>query len=368
MRLLSLTVPFIVLLVGCPPPTEDSDTDLGTGTDLGTDTDEGTDVDTDTEARTDVGVTSRPSPGFCVPWIGDAPSTLSRTGCVSDDDASMPAAGFVPFSVISPLWSDNADKERYIAMPEGTTATFDERGDILFPTGTVLGKWFTVEDQLVEIRLYANGASGWEGASWRWDDDTQEGYVETSGATLTLDNGQTWDIPNTGQCRQCHTFAANTALGLEAAQLDWDWAYPTGVTANQLETLVHIGFLPAEIPDVARLVDPHGGAPEEERARSYLHSNCSGCHQPSGGTPYSIDFRYGTDLADADYCGVDAINTLGFGRIPRLDPGSIDRSMIYQRMTTSAFRMPPVGTNIIDDDGADTIAEWIAAISACPEP
>ncbi|MFT6160677.1 MAG: hypothetical protein ACJA00_003270, partial [Myxococcota bacterium] len=321
MRWLALTLPLTVLIVGCPPPDVDSDTDLGTDTEQGSDSDTDTDTDTDTEARTDVGVTSRPSPGFCEPWIGDAPSTLSRTGCVTLDDASMPAAGFVPYSIISPLWSDNAEKDRYIAMPEGTTATFDERGDILFPTGTVLGKWFTVEDQLVEIRLYANGTNGWEGASWRWDEETQEGYVETAGAELTLDNGQIWNIPNTGQCRQCHSFAANTTLGLEVSQLDWDWAYPTGVTANQLDTLVHIGFLPEDIPDVPRLVDPLGDAPEEERGRSYLHANCSGCHQPGGGTIYAFDFRYGTDLAASDYCNVDAGNDFGLGDVQRLAPG-----------------------------------------------
>ncbi len=360
MRWSTLIVLLTVPLAGCPAKDADSDTDLGT------DSDQGSDVDT--EARTDVGITSRPSPGDCAPWVGDAPSTLSRSGCVSDDDPSLPAAGFVPFSVISPLWSDNAEKDRYIAMPEGTIATYDERGDIVFPTGTVLGKWFRVEGQLVEVRLYGNGTNGWEGAAWRWDEETQEGYVETGGATLTLDNGQTWDIPNTGQCRQCHSFAANTTLGLEVSQLDWDWTYPSGVTANQLDTLVHIGFLPADIPDVARLVDPQGTAPEEERGRSYLHANCSGCHQPGGGTPYSFDFRYGTALADADYCDVDAANSFGLGDVQRLAPGDTDHSMIYQRMTTPAFRMPPVGTNIVDDDGADVIAEWVNAISACPEP
>lgn len=362
MRSVALTLALAVSLVGCPGPSEDSDTDVGTDSDAGTDT------DSDTELRTDVGIVTRPAPGDCEPWVGDVPSTLSRTGCVSLDDASQPAAGFVPFSVISPLWSDNADKERFIAMPEGTSATIDERGDIVFPAGTMLGKWFSVEGQLVEVRLYANDSGDWKGASWRWDEDAQEGYAETQGATLTLDNGQTWDIPNTGQCRQCHTFAANTTLGLEVAQLDWDYAYPSGVTANQLDTLVHIGFLPAEIPDVARLVDPQGDSPEEERARSYLHANCAGCHQPGGGTPYSMDLRYGTALADADYCDVDAGNTLGLGDVQRLAPGDLDHSMIYQRMTTPSFRMPPVGTNLVDDDGADAVAAWITAIQTCPEP
>lgn len=358
MRWLALTL----LLAGCPSDDTGTDTDDGTDTDLGTDSD----VGTDSEVRDDLGVSVRPSPGFCEPWIGDAPSTLSRTGCVSDDDASAPADGFVPFSVISPLWSDNAVKNRYIAMPEGTTATIDERGDILLPTGTVLGKWFTVEGQLVEVRLYVNGANGWAAASWRWDDEAQEGFVEPNGATLTLDNGQTWDIPNTGQCRQCHTFAANTTLGLEVAQLDFDWAYPSGVTANQLETLVHIGFLPEDIPEVPRLVSPTGDAGEEERGRSYLHANCSGCHQPGGGTPYSMDFRYGTPLVDSDYCGVAANNTLGIQDPDRLAPGDVDHSMIYQRMTNPGLRMPPVGTNIIDETGSGVIAEWINVIGACP--
>ena len=36
---------------------------------------------------------------------------------------------------------------------------------------------------------------------------------------------------------QCHTTAAGFTLGLETLQLNGDFSYPNGVTANQLETL-----------------------------------------------------------------------------------------------------------------------------------
>jgi hypothetical protein len=41
--------------------------------------------------------------------------------------------------------------------------------------------------------------------------------------------------------------------------------------------------------------------------------------------------------------------------------------MIYQRMTRQSLRMPPVATNVVDDAGADVIAEWINSITACPD-
>jgi hypothetical protein len=45
---------------------------------------------------------------------GSFPQTLSQTGCFS---GSTPAAGLIPFDVNSPLWSDNATKRRWMALP-----------------------------------------------------------------------------------------------------------------------------------------------------------------------------------------------------------------------------------------------------------
>ena len=45
---------------------------------------------------------------------------LSQTGCVDPRDPREPAAGLIPYDVASPLWSDGAVKERFLALPDGT--------------------------------------------------------------------------------------------------------------------------------------------------------------------------------------------------------------------------------------------------------
>ena len=93
---------------------------------------------------------------------------------------------------------------------------------------------------------------------------------------------------------------AGRSLGLETAQLNGDLTYPTtGRTANQLTTLNAIGMFttplaqpPSALPAYR---NPYGSTGTViERARAYLHTNCSQCHRPSGGTPSNMDLRFGT--------------------------------------------------------------------------
>src|SRR5262245_6075797 len=47
----------------------------------------------------------------------DFPRKLSQTGLFASTKDHVPAAGLIPYSVNSELWSDNALKERYLALP-----------------------------------------------------------------------------------------------------------------------------------------------------------------------------------------------------------------------------------------------------------
>ncbi|MEL6841747.1 MAG: PQQ-dependent sugar dehydrogenase, partial [Bacteroidota bacterium] len=77
------------------------------------------------------------------------PLTLSATGAFSNLSNMTPAAGFIPYSVNTPLWSDRADKERWIALPND--GIFDSPAEQIvfnaddpwdFPEGTVIVKHF----------------------------------------------------------------------------------------------------------------------------------------------------------------------------------------------------------------------------------
>ena len=48
---------------------------------------------------------------------GTVPTTLSATGCVNPANATQPASGLISYSINAPFWSDNATKERWMALP-----------------------------------------------------------------------------------------------------------------------------------------------------------------------------------------------------------------------------------------------------------
>src|SRR6185503_3436201 len=80
-----------------------------------------------------------------VPPAGGTPTTpvptqLSATGCVNPQNPSQAATGLVPYEPAAPFWSDNATKERWLAIPNGTSIGVGADGDFTFPNGTVLVK------------------------------------------------------------------------------------------------------------------------------------------------------------------------------------------------------------------------------------
>ena len=48
-------------------------------------------------------------------------------------------------------------------------------------------------------------------------------------------------------------------------------------------------------------------------------------------------------------------------------PGVPDQSVLYRRMTTlEVFRMPSVGSHVVDEQGSELIRRWISELDACP--
>ena len=241
---------------------------------------------------------------------GTVATQLSATGCVLPGDATKPATGLVPYAPNAPFWSDGADKERYLGLPNGTTIAVDASGDFELPNGTVLMKHFRLAGRLVETRLFMRHTDGeWAGYTYEWNAQGNDATRVTGGKTVSV-NGQDWVFPSEAQCLACHTSAAGRALGLEIAQLNGALLYPqTGRVANQIVTLNSVQMFnppvtaaPSALP---ALPDPSGGAGTlQERARAYLHTNCAQCHRPNGGTPTNLDLRYTTPLALTNACNV----------------------------------------------------------------
>ncbi len=307
------------------------------------------------------------------PTADTIPDLLSDTGCVDPNDVTQPYAGLLPYDLNAPFWSDGADKDRYIGLPNGTTIGIDADGDFQFPNGTVIVKNFQLGSNLIETRHLMRHPDGvWAGYTYEWNPAQTEATRVRGGKVVNI-NGQDWIYPSEGQCMECHTGAAGFALGPEIAQLNKDVTYPsTGRLANQLETIEHVMMFTAPLPGPVNtldaLTDPADtSAPLEPRARAYLHTNCAQCHRPNGPTPSTMDLRYWTALADTNAC--DALPLEGDLGIPNarlIAPGNSGASLIVERMRRrDSHGMPPLGSNVIDTFNVARISAWIDGLSSC---
>ncbi|TQV72360.1 hypothetical protein FLL45_19290 [Aliikangiella marina] len=299
------------------------------------------------------------------------PTNLSDTGCfASTNDKSYPDS-VIPYDVTSQLWSDGALKTRLFAIPDGESVEVLADGDFEFPTGSILIKNFTHNDQFLETRLFMRHNTGWAGYSYRWLGD-QSDAVLVDGNTQEIVTAGSFEhiIPTRGQCFECHTNAANNTLGLETSQLNKDLAYPNGNTANQLGALVGAGFV-GQIT-TADLIAPMAAIDDdtatlETRARSYLHSNCSGCHRP-GAQGSQIDLRINTALANTNACDIQPQDgDLGINDPRIIYPGDASQSVLIARMASlnSGERMPPVATQVVDDQAVSLVSQWINSLANC---
>jgi uncharacterized repeat protein (TIGR03806 family) len=324
--------------------------------------------------------------GGAPPPVNPVPRLLSKTGVFSDLTTLKPAAGLIPYTVNSPLWSDGAVKSRWMALPANTAISFAENGEWTFPDGTVFVKNFDLSinetnpgiRRRLETRLIVRDTNGFVyGASYKWRADLSDAELVSTGFTENVSittragmRSQSWFFPGRQDCLRCHTVASGGVLGVKTRQLNGDFTYPSsGVTDNQLRTWNHLGlFAPAidesSIPAFARLVSvTDTNAPLEQRARSYLDANCAHCHRPGGAHAF-FDARLDTPLTQSGIINGPLGNTLGVAGAKVVVPSDTNRSILVQRINSTGFiKMPPLARNVVDDRAIATIAEWINSLA-----
>ena len=104
------------------------------------------------------------------------PRKLSETGMFASVPGHRVQPELIPYSVNSPLWSDGAYKERYIALPGTTKIDYDEKSSWKFPERGVLVKSFALEleegnpatRKWIETRFMLFQQKEWVGYTYRW--------------------------------------------------------------------------------------------------------------------------------------------------------------------------------------------------------
>src|SRR5205085_7601691 len=80
-------------------------------------------------------------------------ANLSSRGLYSDIAARKVVPGAFEYKPDYPLWSDGADKRRWIILPEGAEIDTSDMAHWVFPLGTKFFKQFSRNGKLLETRL-----------------------------------------------------------------------------------------------------------------------------------------------------------------------------------------------------------------------
>jgi len=184
------------------------------------------------------------------------PNRLSQTGLFDSVKEHRPDPALIPYSVNAPLWSDGADKERFIALPGRAQIDFTGERGWGFPEGAVLVKTFMLAvdnnpRRRIETRLLTFQQGKWAGYSYEWNDDQTDAVLlpapgkdrPYSVADSSAPGGkrqQVWHYPSRAECLVCHSRAAHFVLGPSVLQMNRDHDYG-GIVDNQLRALEHIG-------------------------------------------------------------------------------------------------------------------------------
>jgi hypothetical protein len=313
----------------------------------------------------------------------ELPAQLSQTGLYAAGSARDIAPGVVSFTPQYPLWSDGADKRRWLSLPRGAFIDATQPDAWQFPVGTRLWKEFSHAGRRVETRFIERAADGtWRYATYVWNDAGTDAVLAPARgiAALPVDTapGGRYAIPGRGDCVACHGGAAAPVLGVGALQLSPDrdplavHATPPQAGDVDLRGLVARGWLrglPASLlqepPRIA------AATPVERAALGYLHANCAHCHHGGAGrVPVALTLAQSASAPSAAVHDVlrSAVEAPSRWRpaddgadLRVVDPGRPHASALALRMQSREPRvqMPPLGTRVPDPEGLALVHRWI---------
>jgi uncharacterized repeat protein (TIGR03806 family) len=302
------------------------------------------------------------------------PTTLSATGLFNSVVDHQVAAGVIPYDVISPGWNDGATAERFIALPYDLQIASNGSGSWTFPDRAVVMQTLSHGSKRIETRLLVKQQGEWLGYAYEWNEQQDDAaLVSAAGKDIQIldESGteQKWRIPGRAECMSCHSRAATYILGLTELQTNRDYHYGD-VEDNQLRTLGHIGLFDGSLTkeeDRKTLAAPGDtSAPLELRVKSYLHTNCAGCHVAAGGGNARMELKYTTPLEDMKVISEFPQHaTFGLAQPQIISPGNPEQSVMLARLARRGRgQMPPLVSNRVDDEAVELFRQWITSLES----
>ncbi|THD61841.1 SO2930 family diheme c-type cytochrome [Phenylobacterium sp.] len=317
--------------------------------------------------------------------------TLSAYRLFTEAGVNHPNAGVMPYALNTPLFSDYAEKARFLYLPPGTHAAYRAEGALDLPVGATLVKSFAYpadfrrpddKVRVLETRLLIHRRRGWTALTYVWNADQTEAVLKRAGTRIDVSfldaHGRArqvdYRVPNQNQCKECHSLSGRIApIGVKARNLNGDYPYAEG-RENQLAHWMRTGLLvgaptPEKAPRTAVWDNP--AEPLEARARAYLDGNCGHCHNPRGEASNTGLFLNLEEARPVKY-GVGKRPVAagkGAGDLSTdLVPGHPDASIIAYRMasTDPGVMMPELGRSVTHEEGLALIRDYIARMQAAP--
>jgi len=300
---------------------------------------------------------------------GDAmPRSLSEYGFFADAARQVPAPGVVPYRLNTALYSDGAEKLRFVWLPAGARMRADGPGLLDLPVGSALIKTFAFGEgdarRLIETRVLLHRAEGWVALPYLWNAAQTEATLALAGARVpvTTPAGEaiSYRVPNKNQCKECHGLNdAVVPIGPKARNLPHDWLAQQ-VAARRLDIVPEGG-------DALPLWEARAGKPADVAARAYLDVNCAHCHRPGAMASNSgLDLRWEQqDLAALGVMKRPVAAGRGAGDLLfGIVPGRPDQSIMVHRMASAepGVAMPELGKATVDPEGVEAVRRWISGM------
>jgi len=321
----------------------------------------------------------------------EVPQYLSNTclySSISDFKVSRELQTFTPNY---PLWSDGADKKRWIYFPPNTQIDTTDPDRWIFPLGTQFFKefrrktrdnngverWVKLETRhLMKIRP-GKGLDSWSVKSYAWRKGQQDAVL-TDGEKNVL--GTTHDIPTEEECVFCHKGNVDGILGFEAIQLSDQQAknaFGYGSEGSDkdlsLKSLSNRKLLSSPVKKATL-----PGTALEQKVLGYLHSNCGNCHNPLGHAADNeadhLVFRHKLEFQTVEQTDVyrTAVNqpTQNFTITPYIVMGAkyeemaLYLSALFVRMNSvdEDYRMPMVAREVVDYPALELMHQWMLTL------
>jgi len=319
------------------------------------------------------------------------PKKLSDTGLFYSTAKHQLANGVLPYEINTEMWSDGANAERFIALPGSATISKFTKGDFSkgetkdawrFPSNTVFARTIYVElergnptsRRRLETQILHNTGDDWRAYSYHWTKDQKDAVLyEGDGKEESYqikdpitgrNSSWTWRYSNRTECMVCHLTRTGTIHSFTPFQLD-KTVTAGNQSANQLELLKRLGLFEHPAPKYSRMASlTDESASVNDRARAYLHVNCSHCHRFGGSGASTIDFRW--EMANDKILAIDVAPTQGTFSLTNphvITPGHPEESVLLYRFTKlGRGHMPYLGAQEVDLTAMKLLERWISEL------